>query len=1277
MATTGSDVANGQTVGTAVRTIQVGISNALFNGWTDIYVGQGLYTPGSGLNAVGLGRGVIVTNNNMRLRGGWDVSFSAQSGTTLLDGTSTLTNVIWVSNAANIMIDNFTVIRGNALGARPWGGGLYLSAVTNGLFTNLIVLSNSALIGGGVFLQNAAGNRLSMQIVSNTTTTFGGGLCCYSVMSNTISGIINKNFASGAAVGGGLYLQYSSANLIAADIRSNVSSSDGGGVSSLASGGGMDSNTFTGTIANNTSSSSGGGAWIWGNWNTFTGPISSNQASSGGGGIHVEDGDSNNFYGDFIGNSASSSLTGGGGLQGYGRYNTLTGNFVSNTTAGQGGGARLTNIGNVVTGNFYSNSASGSIGGGLVFLGSGTTITGNFVGNKAQTIGGAIYLLSNSTSIGVSGTFISNTATAAMGGAIFQGGNRGNFTGTFYSNASGGQGGAIAMYGQGSNTVNAGFHWNRGASSGGAIYFSQCHSNAISGTWTSNSCTGNGGAFMFSGSSSNVVSGTFISNASTSTGGAISSLGNNNSISGTFINNYVSVNWGGGIELLGDMCSFSGTMVGNSCAKWGGGLMVSGKSNTVNGNFYGNTSVSGGGALYISGGFSNTITGFFDTNSASSGIGGAFFGTNCHQSILNLSIDHSTAGVGGGALFIGGSHSNTISLAVLNSSSGGSGGGVYSFSCYSNLFSGSVMNCSANGHGGGYYFADGRSNAVYGAVQSNYASGNGAGILSFAETNTFFGASVSSNFAVGNGGGFYDQNGSSNGMTSLLLHNRALGIGGAVYLLNANAFAITNTGMSNNNSTLIDSVIALSNTGLLTNLVISNTAIGGVAGNSAFGILETGNNIANHVLATNSFLINTLGYLYSNIGGSVLSNVEFSILNTAGNTRHNAGTAFGNYPSPPLQAAASGFAGPFSWVTNIPAAFSSTATPGNWVITNYKWNFGDGVVTQGAALTSLTHVYTNFLSDFVTLTVYDTSGSTNAYSNSIQIYLYSLLGGLVDGTVSNAVLISMNSAVTQAVTNTLTNGVYVFVVTNNTYTLTPSKLGYRFTPVSTTVVLNNTPSTNNNFTARDIYPILTFKDADGASYADYQKVVRDLPLRVESDAPEILSTVSYNVQSMPGTPTFSTNFAGIPYGTNALLDTTRYQDGDYKITATAVDTVFSRTHTGSVILHFDNQLFKILDKGLENLKAITYDTIRTIGKDTAVELFFYIPSDQTVRIDLYNKLGRLLRTVSSQKYFHGHNRVVMPMDIIPPNFPSGPYYLHFHTPSSSDIDKSVLLVITR
>ncbi|MBN8217380.1 MAG: right-handed parallel beta-helix repeat-containing protein [Spirochaetes bacterium] len=357
------------------------------------------------------------------------------------------------------------------------------------------------------------------------------------------------------------------------------------------------------------------------------------------------------------------------------------------------------------------------------------------------------------------------------------------------------------------------------------------------------------------------------------------------------------------------------------------------------------------------------------------------------------------------------------------------------------------------------------------------------------------------------------------------------------------------------------------------------------------------------------------------------------------------------------------FTGPAYWSTNLLASFTCPSNGGSANITNYLWRFGDGSSAFGT--NTATHAYAAALSGWVTLTVFNNQGQSNTASNRIEIFALSPVSGNILGTITNGVALTLSGAQGTYTTNSTAAG-FVFLVSNGAFTLTPGKLGYRFSPSSRSVTVLDAPMLGQDFTAADIYPVLSF-----TNFSNRQYVVRDLVMNVSADAPEILSAVAYRFWNEPGTPTFSTNLSAA-YGKEAVLDTTLLQDGFYNLRAEAVDIVFGRTHSNQILCFLDNQVFKILGKGLEDRHAIVYDNVIPLGGDSPVELFFHLKENQKVQIGVYDKWGKAIGRFPDRVYPHGPNRLVW--DRVPKDLPAGVYYAFV---KCAEYSVSVPIVFTR
>ncbi|MCS7299349.1 MAG: hypothetical protein RMJ37_05260, partial [Spirochaetia bacterium] len=88
----GDDANDGLSKDRPVKTIQVAIQKAVATNRQNILIQSGVYSVGSGLNDSG--SGVVISNNNIRLIGGWNSAFSSVVGYSELDGGGSLTHII-------------------------------------------------------------------------------------------------------------------------------------------------------------------------------------------------------------------------------------------------------------------------------------------------------------------------------------------------------------------------------------------------------------------------------------------------------------------------------------------------------------------------------------------------------------------------------------------------------------------------------------------------------------------------------------------------------------------------------------------------------------------------------------------------------------------------------------------------------------------------------------------------------------------------------------------------------------------------------------------------------------------------------------------------------------------------------------------------------------------------------------------------------------------------------------------------------------------------------
>jgi uncharacterized repeat protein (TIGR01451 family) len=304
----GNDANDCQSPTTPCATINGALAKTGFAAGDTVLVASGTYT--------GTDNEVALLNKSVRLLGGWDGTFTSQSGTSTLDGQGTRRGIT-VNSGVVAVVERFTIQNGTALYGYPVGGGIY----NRGTFTlnKSTVSGNTAGDGGGgIFNEDiltlndstVSGNTVS----GNTTGGSGGGIYNngYNAVGkgkvtlnrSTVSG--NTAGANGSGSGGGIYTIggiYISSGVVVLNNsairgnRANTAGGGGGGVISLGTVLILNNSTVSDNTTTNTSLpgtiSSGGGIYASGGVVTLSSStISGNTASLGvglgglGGGIY-------------------------------------------------------------------------------------------------------------------------------------------------------------------------------------------------------------------------------------------------------------------------------------------------------------------------------------------------------------------------------------------------------------------------------------------------------------------------------------------------------------------------------------------------------------------------------------------------------------------------------------------------------------------------------------------------------------------------------------------------------------------------------------------------------------------------------------------------------------------------------------------------------------------------------------------------------------------------------------------------------------------------------
>jgi uncharacterized repeat protein (TIGR01451 family) len=210
----GNDGNDCQSPATPCATINGALGKANFLTGDTVLVAVGTYT--------GSSDEVVLLDKSLRLFGGWDGTFTTQSGTSTIDGED-VRRGITVNGGVTAIVERFAVQNGSA----GSGGGITNSGILT--LTNSTVSGNSATDGwpdgGGGGIRNYNGTvTLNNSTVSGNTAYFGGGIRNSGVLT------LNNSTVSGNTVnggGGGIY-NYGTLTLNNSTVSGNTARQGGG-----------------------------------------------------------------------------------------------------------------------------------------------------------------------------------------------------------------------------------------------------------------------------------------------------------------------------------------------------------------------------------------------------------------------------------------------------------------------------------------------------------------------------------------------------------------------------------------------------------------------------------------------------------------------------------------------------------------------------------------------------------------------------------------------------------------------------------------------------------------------------------------------------------------------------------------------------------------------------------------------------------------------------------------------------------------------------------------
>lgn len=867
-ATTGNDTNRGTSTA-PILTIQKAVDKAGALGLQNVYVAIGTYTRGSGLNT--LTNGVLITNNNIKLRGGYDSGTwtrGAGDYSVLQISGVTTERVVGAISVSNILIDGFVIRGGHArFDFYTTGGGIDFKNVNGSVITNSVISNNTAPRGGGISLDTCKGNYVDAIVIMNSASNAGGGIFDTYGSNNTHSGTVSSNSVEDG-FGGGISLYCAYGDSAGHKIYANV--------------------TYNTTTSTSNDHIGGGGIFVRPRNCTITGYITGNRSlgnTEGGGGIYLDE----NAYYTVInspGISQNSATSNGGGIF-ITTIDTNTVNAVITSNTAYSGGGIYSSKNFDTTGDVSYNTAF--YGGGWYINGSTGTSRNGDVHHNSAFMGGGYYLLTPQTTFALSNAVYNNYATNLGGGIFLTNANGCRIAGNIFLNS---------------------------ASNGGGLYHTVRLGNStiLSGNFCSNNAIYGGGIYLNNGPVS--LSGSVYHNSASTNGGGVYIIDAASTISGSVYGNYARFT-GGGLYLASHMgTTISGSVYSNSVTNrfpdgTAAGIYVINCTNvTVSGSVFSNRVNSAlGGGLYLRYSTNTLISGGIIDNLAREG--GGVYGDYTSGIVLTGVVSNNTAsgGNGGGGIYCWGCTNIQIGGSIMNNTAVGGGGGLYigwgaEMRVSNNVI---ISNNSTGNYGGGILFETFRNARVDCFILSNKSTGGaglgcGGAIYSWAGTNIDVRSTNIGNSAY-SGGGLYFYNGASNRIssTSYTYYNRATNYPG-VALENEFNFSLYGNIISNMvTGTGINAALWLKHTGTtMTNLYLSypDLGVGNDTGTSYVIYEDATTDIYNHTLTGIKFYTNFVDYLYHNANGTNIPFTNVSLLNTTNLMNHGASQASANgvYP---------------------------------------------------------------------------------------------------------------------------------------------------------------------------------------------------------------------------------------------------------------------------------------------------------------------------------------------------------------------------------------------
>jgi len=218
VATTGDDANSCLSPATPCATINGAIGKASSDDTINVAIGT--YTGTGDIFSI-----VVLINKNITLLGGWDATFTIQSGNSIIDGQNAR-RAVYINSGVAVTLERFEIQGGNNyLG----GGGVTIDNNSVVAIQNSTISGNVAQNGGGISVGINATLTLNNSTVSGNTAFYStaGGIEVYGGSLTVLNSTIVNNTA--ATNGGGLNVTSSTVSLSNSTVSDNVATSGGGG----------------------------------------------------------------------------------------------------------------------------------------------------------------------------------------------------------------------------------------------------------------------------------------------------------------------------------------------------------------------------------------------------------------------------------------------------------------------------------------------------------------------------------------------------------------------------------------------------------------------------------------------------------------------------------------------------------------------------------------------------------------------------------------------------------------------------------------------------------------------------------------------------------------------------------------------------------------------------------------------------------------------------------------------------------------------------------------